>query len=385
VSEKRSIYRADEQAQPIPEMTSASSVGVGLVSPLGMAADYAKRHGTKSSLQAFIDYMKAMKVKRQVAEEVQNILINKYGSYGLAGNLIALDEGVAPEYKVLKMIFRILRAYGKKPIDIKLKPHDPNKTHRTGARVYLDDEEEHEDKGSKKTGGVKEPKVKAPTSKPKKTKSEAPKPHKSYATHRRTYRTRKGSGVKIQHPKGKRRLRIHEGLGYSDDADGRGHGPTGGSPYGADGQAPVRDKGKCPRCGSPSYQEQMDGSKSCGRCSTTYGLPYLSGQTANTGTFGNVRLPGGSVETNEVRVTCLDTNLYEISVNGTTSMHSRPVLPEALAHVVSPFGITYRVNMSQVLEWLWHKAKPGDTLVFDRKGNPKYVVGGGSFKYNMES
>ena len=362
------------------EMTSAGSVGVGLVKPL--AADFNKKH-RRGGLKALRDFLYALGVNEDIGRQVQHVLVNQYGDYTVAGNLGSLSENSSrawhshrgDEVETLHILNRIIDG----PMDDVLLSKsdvggiDPYGRHVTVKKAHIRKYKPH-------NIGRKAVKVsRAIKSKGKKVKKYKGKKLKIKNL------SKKGKSVKRLRPV-YRKTRVHEGLGYADDSDGRGKGVAGGSPYGSDGRLPSAEYTQCPKCGSPSFQEKSDGSKVCDRCRSSYGMAYITGSSTgtNNGTWGNVRLPGGSMGTNEVRITCLDTNLYEITVNGATTTHTRPVMPEALRHMVSPFGITYKLKLQSVLEWLWHKAKPGDTLVFDHVGKAKYVVGNQGYKYGME-
>lgn len=364
---KKQVHEND---QTLPEMTSTGSVGVGLASPLAVAGDYVRRF-RGSGIRGLLDFLKSRGIKRRMAEEVQSILINQFREYGVSGSLASLEEEVleegkkkklvpvTPEEKILHLLDKIINnpaVHASIPIGSSI----TSKKNTDGAAIVI--QHKHVEKSKSSTG------------------------RKSGAIQKRDPKPKQiGRSTKARRPKASPSKRsLKEGLGYADDADGRGKGLSGGSPYGSDGPTVTRDEYKCPKCGSSSYQENSDGSKTCNRCNNTYGLPYLQGQTTNNGTFGNVRVPGGPIDTNEVRITCLDTNLYEITANGVTTMHARPVLPEALKHRVSTYGSTYKMRLQNVLEWVWTKAKPGDTIVFDHNGKAKYVVGESGFKYGMD-
>lgn len=351
-------------------MTSSASVGTGIALPL--ALDFNKKH-RKGGIRALLDYLKSRNVSEDVAHQVQKILINQYGDYSVAGRLDSLFESSArvwhphrgEEAEFLHFLNRIIDG----PMDdVLLSKEDVGGIDPYGRHVTV--KKAHIRKYKAHRSGMSQ--VKVIRRKPKKAKIRKQKVKKPKIRRVKSPKLRKVS------------RRVHEGIGYADDSDGRGRGLSGGSPYGSDGRLPSAENTQCPKCGSPSFQENADGSKTCDRCRSTYGLPYLTGANTNQGTWGNVRLPGGAIGTNEVRITCLDTNLYEITVNGATTTHTRPVMPEALRHMVSPFGSMYKLKLNSVLEWLWHKAKPGDTLVFDHVGKAKYVVGNSGFKYNME-
>lgn len=362
----------------LPEMTSAASVGTGVAIPL--AVEFNKKH-RKGGIRALLDFLKPKNVSEEVAREVQKILINQYGDYSVSGRLDSLFESSAHVYhphrgeeaEFLHFLNRIIDG----PMDDVLLSKadvggiDPYGRHVTVKKAHI------RKYRARRVGGSQVKTI-------RKSRSKKPKIKKAKIL---KAKKRKVSRSKVKSPKLRkvsRRVRVHEGIGYADDADGRGRGLSGGSPFGSEGRLPSADYTQCPKCGSPSFQENSDGSKTCDRCKVGYGMPYLTGSNTNQGTWGNVRLPGGSMGTNEVRITCLDTNLYEITVNGATTTHTRPVMPEALRHMVSPFGALYKLKLQNVLEWLWHKAKPGDTLVFDHAGKAKYVVGNQGFKYNME-
>lgn len=365
---KRQVHEND---QNLPEMTSTGSVGVGLASPLAVAGDYVRRF-RGSGIRGLLDFLKSRGIKRRMAEEVQSILIHQFREYGVSGSLSSLEEEetpkkakkkklvpVTPEERILHILDKIINnsaVHAAIPVGSSI----TSKKNNDGAAIVV-----HHKRGERKQkrSGRKGTAVQHRDPQPKRVS--------------KSKKIRKPKSVSVRKP-------LKEGLGYADDADGRGKGLSGGSPYGSDGPTITRDEYKCPKCGSSSYQENSDGSKTCDRCNNTYGLPYLQGQTTNNGTFGNVRVPGGPIDTNEVRITCLDTNLYEITANGVTTMHARPVLPEALKHRVSTYGSTYKMRLQNVLEWVWTKAKPGDTIVFDHNGKAKYVVGESGFKYGMD-
>ena len=335
-------------------MTSAGSVGTGIARPLVLASEFLKRFGTKAHASAFVDFVRARKLSRQEALAVQEALLRHHNVHSvgmqLPADIVESKTHFDPSAQVLKTLVKTVAAAvaskGAAPSPAAMAIQVITAPHVAG-----------------RMPGHDGPGPRNPVSFP--GAGAAP-----------------SSGVRPRrHKKKKRRHGVHEGLGYADDSDGRYGGVSGGSAYDAtwqDGGGTAQPQ-RCGRCGSAL---QGKACQQCGAPGETQ--PSGSQGSPNQPVFGNVRVPGGSVDTNEcggILVRSLGP-LIEIEVDGVRTTHSRQVAFAALDNRLSVYGVSYRPRIHKVVEWLWTKAQPGDELVLDLYGEHQYVVDRNGFKYN---
>ncbi len=334
-------------------MTSAGSVGTGVARPLALASEFLKKFGTRAHASAFVDFLRARKVSRQEALEVQEALLRHYNVHSvglqLPDDILEAKGHSDPTAQVLKTLVKTVAAAvaskGAAPtpgaISFQSAPSP-----RVGAHAPSQDG----------------PAPRNPVSFP--GAASAP-----------------SSGVRPHRHKKKKKRHVHEGLGYADDSDGRGGGVSGGSAYDAtwqDGGGTAKEQ-RCPRCNG-----SLQG-RTCPQCGDVGDIQTSGSQGSPTQpVFGNVRVPGGPVDTNEAGGILIRSlgPLMEIEVDGVRTTHSRQVAFAALDNRLSVYGVSYRPRIHKVVEWLWTKAQPGDELVLDLYGEHQYVLDRNGFKYN---
>lgn len=329
-------------------------MGAGVARPLVLASEFLKRFGTKAHASAFVDFVRARKLSRQEALAVQEALLRHHNVHSvgmqLPADIVESKGAQDPTTMVLKaMVKTVAAAVASK-----------------GA--------------APPPGAISFQMLSAPSITGSAPGGDGPGPRSAVSFPGAG--SAPSSGVRPhQHKKKKRKRHVHEGLGYADDSDGRGGGVSGGSAYDATWQdgGGVTSPQRCGRCGAT-----LQG-KACPQCGAPgEAQPSGSQGTPNQGTWGNVRVPGGSVDTNEsggILIRSLGP-LVEIEVDGVRTTHSRQVAFAALDNRLSVYGTSYRARIHKVVEWLWTKAQPGDELVLDLYGEHQYVVDRNGFKYN---
>lgn len=178
--------------------------------------------------------------------------------------------------------------------------------------------------------------------------------------------------------------RVTEGVSggaWSGDVDGRAGGPAGGSPYDDTNRAASVSPSDrtCPRCGEPLEPTQ----KVCPNCES---LKLNGTPNRHEDTVGYVRIPGGPGGSSEkcVVVDVLSPTLVEVTVAGTTQVHSWSTASTGIAFGLSRFGrAASSAWVKMVHEWLWQEALPGDKLVVTLDGRDAYVMDKTGYRRNL--
>lgn len=190
-----------------------------------------------------------------------------------------------------------------------------------------------------------------------------------------------------------------ESLGYAVDSDGRGKGPSGGSPMagGSWGGITKKDSKRCPECGSPSITKAESGYV-CSFCNSKFGSLGLEPEDVvmNAGAYGvkpnpvwgEISVPGGPISTTEggyVIITNLGEDLFEIDVLGAKTIHNRHSMPEALSHRLSVFGRYAQPFLPKMENWFCKEGAVGMQLVFDMNGRSSFSMKDGQFLRHEKS
>lgn len=344
-------------------MTGSTSVGVGLVSPLGMsplAKEYADRFGTRAGTLAFPDFVRARKLSAEDVAQLRALLKSQYHIEPVATRvesaLSDLDHFFADFVvnfftKVLTRAPRISVKKGKIPKTGKVRSQKA----RSSAPQFKGGEIKHPSGAATKTG--------LPA-----TQTVTPKKPRKLATTRGTL--------------------IREGLGFSSDADGRGGGVGGGSPLSTSPDYNIEPETVSYESDPKRDLEARAAKKVAKRLRKGNPLPYETVISNENGVkaqtkMGYVRVPGGPVSVNEqgcVAFKCLTPDSVEISAGGVSTVHQRPVLAHAVRHRLSPYGRTFNDRLPKILEWLWHRSSPGESLVLDPANSSAYVINEGGYK-----
>lgn len=186
--------------------------------------------------------------------------------------------------------------------------------------------------------------------------------------------------------------RMAEGIGYSDDADGRGRAPGGGSPFdGSDRVASVATSDRtCPKCG----ENLEPGQRYCDTCDSVAlnGAAEIGGMGSagakQRAITGHVRIPGGPIDSNEsgphLSVRVLSPTLVEVAVGGSAQLHSWSNATSGIAFGLSAYGrAASSAWVPMVNEWLWQHALPGDQLVVTLDGRQAFVMDKTGFRRNL--
>jgi len=345
-------------------MTGSTSVGVGLVSPLGMsplAKEYADRFGTRAGTLAFPDFVRARKLSAEDVAQLRALLKSQYHIEPVAtrvestlSNLDYFFADFAVNFftKILTRPPRINVKKGKNPKTDKVRRQKA----RSSTNQFKGGEIKHPSGATTKTG------LSA-------TRTITPKkPRKLF--------TKKGTKI------------IREGLGFSPDADGRGGGVGGGSPLSASPDYNIEPETVSYESDPKRDLEARAAKKVAKRIRKGNPLPYETVISNENGVkaqtkMGYVRVPGGPVSVNEqgcVAFKCITPDSVEISAGGVSTVHQRPVLAHAVRHRLSPYGRTFNDRLPKVLEWLWYRSSPGQSLVLDPASSSAYVINEGGYK-----
>ena len=341
-------------------MTSSISVGTGLVSPLGvsnLAKEYANKFGKRSGVLAFPDFIRARDLS---AEEVAHLRA------------------------FLKSQYHI------EPVATRIESKLSNLDH-----FFAQFAVEFFTKLVTKSPRISKEKGRSPASSRKEKKSSTPKIRSSGVGSSERAPTKTGFSARQvitpRKPKKTSTTRgrlIREGLGFSTDSDGSGGGVSGGSPMSStpDYRIEPNTVGYKP---DPKRSLEAKASKEAvKRLRKGNPLPYETvisngdGVKAQT-KMGYVRVPGGPVSVNEqgrVSFKRLTPDSVEINVGGVATTHQHAVLAHAIRHRLSPYGHTFNERVPKVLEWLWYRSSPGESLVLDPSSRSAYVINEGGYK-----
>ena len=188
-------------------MTGSTSVGIGIMAPLGMsnlAKEYSDKFGTRSGGLGFPDFVRARKLSAENVAELRALLKSKYHIEPVAtrveSTLTDLDHFFADFAvnfftKVLTRAPKTLR----KGKAVKVKRFKSRQANSAGTNF--------------KSGQIKSPSTATTRTGLSATQTITPKKPSRLATSQGNL--------------------IREGLGFSPDADGRGGGVGGGSPLSA--------------------------------------------------------------------------------------------------------------------------------------------------------
>lgn len=343
-------------------MTGSTSVGIGLMAPLGMsslAKEYSDKFGTRAGTLAFPDFVRARKLSAENVAELRALLKSQYHIEPVAtrveSTLSDLDHFFA-DFAVKFFTKVITRA----PKTLK-KSKAPRSTKGRATPI------------SSTGAGFKGGQLKTPSTATTSTGLSA----------RQTITPKKPS--KLTTAQGKL---IREGLGFSPDADGRGGGVGGGSPLSASPDYNIEPETVTYKKDPKRELEKKAAQEVAKRLSKSNPTPYETEIGGSNGVgsktqMGYVRVPGGPVSVSEqgcISFKCLTPDSVEISAGGASTVHDRPLLAQAVKHRLSSYGRTFNDRMPKILEWLWHRSKTGESLVIDPSENTAYVMNEGGYK-----
>jgi len=170
------------------------------------------------------------------------------------------------------------------------------------------------------------------------------------------------------------------------------------------GSGSVPDHSSCPQCGSASMDSLSRSASSCATCG------FLSGETTpasstvkrggagiyNPGMVGRFKVPGatmsgGPAQTNDeeqqfnakLNLTYKGSGIFEMGFDGVKISHSLHNAHTAMNHRLRALGFNQNRVMNELVDWLYLKANPGESYVWDFNNGSRMVNDEKGFKYHV--
>lgn len=165
------------------------------------------------------------------------------------------------------------------------------------------------------------------------------------------------------------------------------YGPTAGTRSGAADKTSNSPIGACPNCGGGQLLKISGRVVECMNCQRQFQAPgqSMSAQQGADGvkagtTMGYLQVPGGPLQTNEIRLHFLGENLFDLDVGNVTHQHTIQNANDVIRHRLGGTGYNVQHLIGDMVEWLFN-AQPGEKYVYDLLSGHRVVFGKDKFAY----